>query len=120
MKNVFLIFAFWIFVFYGCSSNSGTDNKQDSQEETVSTEASSEVNIDKESAKDSYCIINKLFEDNNKYYLTVDYIKFLRGDEAEAEAKKQGVEVCNDYMVVNDNTKLRTFFDIRQCRYIFD
>jgi hypothetical protein len=41
--------------------------------------------------------------------LTFDYVQFLTGSAAEKAAAKNGDTVENDYYVVNDNTKKRTF-----------
>ena len=43
--------------------------------------------------------------------LEIDYIQFLTGDEAAAEAAARGDESPppNDYYIVNDNPRLRTF-----------
>lgn len=42
-------------------------------------------------------------------YLTVDYIQFLTGAEAERAAAARGDEVTNDYYIINDNPRLREF-----------
>lgn len=41
--------------------------------------------------------------------LTFDYVQFLTGSAAEKAAAKKGDTVENDYYVLNDNTKKRTF-----------
>jgi len=41
--------------------------------------------------------------------LTLDYVQFLMGAAAETAAEARGTTADNDYYVVNDNTKLRTF-----------
>jgi len=113
MKNVFLILSICILSIYGCSSSSGTDKEQDSlvdtKAKTENSNISNPINIDKESSKDNFCYVNKVFESDKKYYIAVDYIIFLRGKEAEAEAKKRGQPFMDDYIIVNDNQKLRTF-----------
>jgi len=41
--------------------------------------------------------------------IVADYAQMLTGDAALAEAKKRGIaEVPNDFLILNDNTKLRT------------
>lgn len=43
--------------------------------------------------------------------LTLDYVQFLYGDAANREAERRGLEVPvpNDYLIVNDNPRLRVF-----------
>jgi len=104
MKNVFLIFSFCILFILGCSSDSETNETNDRSDNNKNS-----VNIDKESAVDTYCYVEKIFETDKKYYITVDFIQFLTGEDAEIEAKKQGHEVYNDYVIANDDLKMRTF-----------
>ena len=70
----------------------------------------------------NYCYIKKIYDKNGDTYLEVDFIQFLRGDEAVKVAKREGEApydinengdtiyfVYNDYYISNQNPKLRTF-----------
>lgn len=48
-------------------------------------------------------------DDEGVRTLTFDYVQFLTGTAAEKAAAKKGDTVENDYYVLNDNTKKRTF-----------
>lgn len=103
MKYTFPFILLFSLVFFGCNPQS--EKKLKSENATDSTQ----VKIDMESANEVYCYISSIFEKDKKSYISVDYIQFLTGKEAQAEAKKKGEEVCDDYVVVNDNKKLRIF-----------
>jgi hypothetical protein len=58
--------------------------------------------------------IKKIYLKGGKYYLDIDYIQFLTGDEAYEAALEDGVittgePVPNDYYIRNVNPKIRTF-----------
>ena len=74
------------------------------------------------STDSSYCFIKDVIVKKNKTYIKVDFIQFYRDERAVAEAKKRGAAeydidekgdttyfVYNDYFIVNNNPKLRTF-----------
>ncbi len=54
-------------------------------------------------------LISAISGSPGSYKAKLDYIQFLTGKDAENAAAKKGEEVVNDYYVVNDNPKLRTF-----------
>lgn len=58
-----------------------------------------------------FCFITKARWDGARPELTVDYAQFLTGQEAADAAAAAGEESPppNDYFIVNDNTRLRTF-----------
>lgn len=51
----------------------------------------------------------KATDAGGKQTITLDYVQWLTGKAAEKAAKAHGDTVENDYYVVNDNKKLRTF-----------
>lgn len=67
-----------------------------------------------------FCFINKLYKKGDNYFIDADYIQFLTGDKAVAEAKKHHdaeMEVINgdtvyslldDIYVLNENKKIRS------------
>lgn len=106
------------------TQNSDAETVAKSEKETVTEkeEKSSNIEITKESGEKKYCYIRKLIEENGDYYIVTDFIQFLYGDEAVEVAKKRGFaeydidengdtifSVPNDYIILNDNPKLRTF-----------
>lgn len=58
-----------------------------------------------------FAFIRKMSAKSGTWYMTVDYAQWLTGDAAAKAAKAHGDESPppNDYYVVNDNPKLRTF-----------
>lgn len=58
-----------------------------------------------------FCFIKDLTEAGGTYSLVLDYAQMLTGDAAAAAAKARGEESPppNDYFIVNENPKLRTF-----------
>ena len=59
-------------------------------------------------------IIREVWDDEGTHKITIDYVDFLTGDEADVAAVAdgyivEGEHVENDYWIRNDNTKLRTF-----------
>jgi len=68
----------------------------------------------------SHGYIRRFYQNDGRYYVTVDYIQFLSGDAAVAAARRKNdaqVEVVNgdtvysvfnDYYIVNDNLEQRT------------
>lgn len=105
MKNNLPVIILLSLALFGCNSKSASDKALNADYKGDTTQ----VIIDNESADEVFCYITQIFEKDKKSYISVDYIQFLTGKEAEAEAKKKGQEVYDDYVVVNDNTKLRTF-----------
>ncbi|WBA43656.1 hypothetical protein [Hymenobacter canadensis] len=69
----------------------------------------------------SHAYIRRFYQQNGQYYVDVDYVQFLSGEAAVAAARRKGdaavdvvkgdtvYSVFNDYYIVNDNPKLRTF-----------
>lgn len=67
-----------------------------------------------------YCYINKVYKTGDSICIDADFITFLMGREALAEARKKGDaepfvkngdttwSVPNDYYIVNENKKIRT------------
>ena len=58
-----------------------------------------------------FCYVTNIESTVEGTFITVDYALFLTGDEAAAEAAARGDESPppNDYYIVNDNPRLRTF-----------
>ncbi|GAB2792600.1 hypothetical protein HNQ93_003625 [Hymenobacter luteus] len=65
--------------------------------------------------------IRRFYQEKGQYYVTVDYIQFLNGADAVAAAQRKGdavmdvqngdtiYSVFNDYYIVNDSPRQRTF-----------
>lgn len=53
--------------------------------------------------------ISNVHTDNDRSFLDIDYAQMLTGEEANKAALKAGDEVNNDYYIVNQNKKIRTF-----------
>jgi len=71
---------------------------------------------------DNYCFIKRVFSNGNETLLEVDFITYLRGEEAINLAKKEGNAefktnnngdttyfVYNDYYISNDDNELRLY-----------
>ncbi len=99
-------------------------SEQNKQEEPVSgnPEEQSGIQITNESGSMKYCYIVELKEEKGERYLVADFVQFLYGDKAVEVAKKRGFaefdieengdtvySVTNNYVILNDNPKLRTF-----------
>ncbi len=58
-----------------------------------------------------FCYVTNIETTAEDTFITVDYAQFLMGDEAAATAAARGDESPppNDYYIVNDNPRLRTF-----------
>ena len=56
-----------------------------------------------------FTLITKFASASGGVKLTADYLQLFVGKAAEKEAAKRGDTVENDYYIVNDNKKLRTF-----------
>ncbi|WP_303311840.1 hypothetical protein [Hymenobacter sp. BT730] len=69
----------------------------------------------------NHAYIKRFYQDKGRYYVTADYIQFLNGEAAIAAAKRKGdaeltvqngdsvYSVFNDYYIVNDDPRQRTF-----------
>ena len=70
----------------------------------------------------NYCYIKRIYDEDGDTYLEVDFVQFLKGDEAVEIAKREDEApydinengdtiyfVYNDYYISNQNPKLRTF-----------
>lgn len=133
-----LIYIAFIGLFFSCSTNSQKENSKQktqfksengdstSQKAELSDSTDLQENTDEiqltMTSDSSYCYIKDVINQNNRTYLTVDFIQFFTSDKAIEEAKKRGdaeydIEengdtthfVYNDYYIANDNPKLRTF-----------
>jgi hypothetical protein len=69
----------------------------------------------------NHAYIKRFYQDKGRYYVTADYIQFLNGEAAIAAAKRKGdaeqtvqngdttYAIFNDYYIVNDDARQRTF-----------
>jgi hypothetical protein len=90
----------------GATTTSEPAATSDSPKSTSSSKESADANDVKHQA--TYIVeTGKTSSGGNT--ITFDYVQFLTGDAAEKAAKAHGQEAENDYFVVNDNPKLRTF-----------
>jgi hypothetical protein len=118
--SVFLFFCIALFM-YGCHA---ADQKKQAPLLTASGDTTvphKELLTGKPQQPDSeYCLIKKLYQENEVWYIDADYVQFLTGDKAVTAAVKKGeadtmtgddgkisVTVPNDYFIVNDNPAIR-------------
>jgi hypothetical protein len=96
----------------------GTHTDQNDQ---TAIQGKETIKIDK-LTETRHCYIKKIFSENDRTYIKVDYIEFLTGEKAIEIAKEDGQAefnisefgdtiyyVLNDYYIINKNNKLRTF-----------
>ncbi len=119
IRTSIIVFAF-ILILPSFQLKSNSKGNKNINNET-STQQQDTLNVTLESGNNKYCYINKIKRLNNKTYIIVDYIRFLWNDEAIEAAKIDGYAemevnngdttyfVYNDYYIVNNNPKLRTF-----------
>lgn len=100
---------------------SASENNPDSATVAAPKASTADENTEGD-VKDQYVYITKIYQKNGKWFADVDYIQFLTGEKGLAEAKKRGLAeretdengrehyfLPNDYTILNDNTKIRTF-----------
>lgn len=75
--------------------------------------------------------IRRFYQQNERYYVDVDYVQFLSGEAAVAAARRKGdaavdvmkgdtvYSVFNDYYIVNDNSQVRTLPLAPQATFTF-
>lgn len=105
MKNILIILSFFALL-YSCSSTSEESNKNSGINANIDNEF--DFNVVNESVTDGYYYINKIVEKDSKYYIAVDYIKFLTGKESAEAAKNANIPDLG-YYILNEDTQLKTF-----------
>ena len=75
---------------------------------TATPTASSVPNVDPTDYPDNdFGFLRDIKTQSGHTVLVFDRAILLTGDAARAEAEKQGIELTNDYLITNDNTRLR-------------
>lgn len=107
---------------------SGTDMAEAIPDDIKSEQSTTEV-VGETGRSHGY--IRRFYLDKGRYYVTVNYIQFLSGEAAVAAARRKGdaavdvvngdtvYSVFNDYYIVNDSPKLRTFPLAEQATFTF-
>ena len=104
MKRQFLLILIILFL-AGCLHKSGQVNKssgQDSIKLAIDSGKSLNETVKTQENELPNCYIDTIVVKDNKYFITVEYIAFLGGQEAVAAAKKDGYPVEVDTVINGD------------------
>lgn len=105
------------------NNNSANNNSVNKDKEDNKNNANGQGDRDNISDESNLCnriigIINDLYIDNNKIYITVDSLEFYRGEEAYTEARKDGKLYVDEngkeflpdgYYIRNNSKELKTY-----------
>ena len=120
MKNcLYLIFTT---LFVACQSPKNSEKSQIDSTKIVVSEVVKTSALYSSKVEKQFGFLKKVYQKDEKWLIDIDYIQFLSGDEAIKAARKHGEAemdidakkdttywVPNDYYIVNDNKKIRTF-----------